>query len=116
MDVVSKRVDDGVVYAGKYAIEGRHGKYESITDRRISDEAAADARARAELLKNGYVTQKIVMRSFFRHLSVGNIVAVSAPRHGVPSNMTKDRFIVTKVQSVFDDKTSHNIVEAVRYD
>ncbi|RLC81294.1 MAG: hypothetical protein DRI61_04130 [Chloroflexi bacterium] len=116
MEMKSIKTNRSVSYKKRYSIESRHGRVRTVYDDRIVTEDAADARARAESLVMGYVIQRIKVRSYHTHIRPGDIVIVSSPSHNVPANVTKNRFIVERVRTVIDDKTSYDVVEAIRYD
>ena len=116
MDIKSKDAESSVAFEAHYALEGRHGRVKIINDDRIVMQNAADARGRSELLQNGLVTQNLRIRGYYTHVKVGDIIRVTAPRYNIPTNAKNDRYIVTRVQTVFDAKLSYNILEAKRYD
>ncbi len=88
----------------------------TINDEAIITKAQAYAFARAKFLKDGYITQKVLMTVDFFDLQPGDIIRVQAPSRRVPKELHKDRFIVKQIEHLFLEGMIKTRIEAERYD
>ena len=104
-------------FSGIFVLDGiENGKEQIINDERIINEEIADKIARAEFLENGYINQVVEFTTDFVDLKINDIISVYAPSYRIPRELNKDRFIVKRVEHIFQDGYLKTKIRAVRYD
>ena len=77
--------NDGEI-ASRVTAEGGSGRYESLQDDPTLDDAeAATEKARALLQRHGTIPQRIKVWTYRAGLDVGQLLAITAPEHGLAS-------------------------------
>ena len=99
-----------------YYLENAKGSFISIDDERIISEDIADKIARAEFLENGYTNQIVEFTTDFTDLKINDIISIYAPSYRIPRELNKDRFIVKRVEHIFQNGFLKSRIKAVRYD
>ena len=101
----------------KYELDGlNNGGTLTINDERIITEEIADIIARAEFLENGYINQVVEFTTDFNDLKINDIISIYAPTYRIPRELNKDRFIVKRIEHIFQDGFIKSRIKAVRYD
>lgn len=104
-------------YSADYFLEGlKNGGVLTVNDERIINEEIADKIARAEFLENGYINQVVEFTTDFTDLKINDIISIYAPTYRIPKELNKDRFIVKKVNHIFEDGFIKTVIRALRYD
>jgi len=96
--------------------EVKNGGEESINDERVVNETIATQIAKAEFLENGYINQVVEFTTDFIDLKINDIISIYAPTYRIPRELNKDRFIVKRVEHIFQDGFIKSKIKAVRYD
>ena len=104
-------------YAVEYVLDGlTNGGIMAINDERVLNETIAEKIARAEFLDNGYTNQVVEFTTDFTDLQINDIISIYAPTYRIPRELNKDRFIVKRVEHIFQDGFIKSRIKAVRYD
>jgi len=104
-------------FSGIFVLDGiENGREEIINNEKITNETIADKIARAEFLENGYINQVVEFTTDFTDLKINDIISIYAPTHRIPRELNKDRFIVKKIEHIFQDGFIKSRIKAVRYD
>lgn len=103
-------------YSGVY--EGGDGKeILKVGEQRLSTEHAAQQRAYAELLSNGYEKTKLTISTPFNaKVGINSIVHITALKKGIPRHIDADRFLVKEIDIKGDTKSMIMNLKVVRYD
>jgi len=102
-------------WSGQFKIETLGGE-EIIKDERVTNELIATQIARAEFLENGYINQVVEFTTDFNDLKINDIISIYAPTYRIPRELNKDRFIVKRIEHIFQDGFIKSRIKAVRYD
>ena len=115
--IESIEITNNSSYSGAYELEDlTDGGVLSITDDRVLNETIADKIARAEFLENGYINQVVEFTTDFIDLKINDIISIYAPTYRIPRELNKDRFIVKRIEHIFQDGFIKSRIKAVRYD
>ena len=104
-------------FSGVFILEGvKNGREQVINNEKITNEVIAEKVARAIFLENGYINQVVEFTTDFTDLKINDIISIYAPTYRIPRELNKDRFIVKRVEHIFQDGFIKSRIKAVRYD
>ena len=87
-----------------------------INDANITTMELATAIAKAKFLEEGYINQVVEFVTDFVDININDIISVQAPSRRIPRELNKDRFIVKRVEHIFQNGALKTKIQAVRYD
>ena len=116
MTINSKTMQDDNKFYSVTFTRDAEGVSKEIQEHRIINEDIARERAKAEFLEYSYTRQNVTFTVSYADIAINDIISVYAPSFRVPSNLSKDKFIVKKVKHSIKDGAVRTTIEAQRYD
>jgi len=104
-------------FSGVFILEGvKNAREQVINDEKITSEAIAERIARAVFLEDGYINQVVEFTTDFTDLKINDIISIYAPTYRIPRELNKDKFIVKRIEHIFQDGFIKSRIKAIRYD
>ena len=92
------------------------GENHSVSDKDLNSQEAALGYAKKEFLNNGMDIQSITFQTYARGLNVNDIISIVLPEYKIPIDLTKNRVIVTEIETQYIGAKALDTIKAIRYD
>ncbi|MRJ06258.1 MAG: hypothetical protein C6I01_01900 [Epsilonproteobacteria bacterium] len=116
MRIKSKKIENlAPEWYGAFELPWEGGVKE-IKEIRINTPEAGELRAISEFLEGGYIKQEVEFTAPFAPVKPNDIIRIYAPDFRVPSDLTKDLFIVKEVKHYIGAGYIKTKIKGVRYD